>query len=103
HGARRVGRVDAGDAVDDAALANRLRHLLGDVADGEPAGGSKLSLVLEDLHRSPPSFVDGRWSADNAAYCEGSARVRRVEPLPGSAARPRSGVPGPARRLPGGP
>jgi hypothetical protein len=54
-----VGRVDARDAVDDAALADRVDDLLRNVADSEPAGRSKLPFVLEDLHRSPPSFVDG--------------------------------------------
>src|SRR5207248_3519006 len=50
--ARRVGRVDAGDAVGDAALAHGLADLLGDVADAQAARGSKLPLVLEDLHRT---------------------------------------------------
>jgi hypothetical protein len=59
HAAGRMRRVDAGDPVHDAALADGVHHLLGDVADSEPAGGPKLPFVLEDLHRSPPSFVDG--------------------------------------------
>src|SRR5437773_6029042 len=50
HAARRVRRVDAGDAVDDPALPDGLAHLLGDISDGQATGGSKLSLVLEDLH-----------------------------------------------------
>src|SRR5204862_119745 len=52
HAARRVRRVDAGDPVDDAALPDRLAHLFRDVTDGQTAGRSKLSLVLEDLHRT---------------------------------------------------
>src|SRR5204863_500010 len=79
HAARRVRRVDAGDAVDDPTLLDCVAHLLGDVADGQAAGGSKLSLVLKDLHRSPPSFVDGRGSA-GSAYFEGFAAPRREEP-----------------------
>src|SRR3954471_9549819 len=45
--AGRVRRVHAGDAVGDAALANGLRDLLGDVTDCETAGGTKLPFVLE--------------------------------------------------------
>src|SRR6266550_8644787 len=50
HAAGRVRRVDAGDPVDDAALADDLDHFLGDVADRQSAAGSKLRLLLEDLH-----------------------------------------------------
>src|ERR671931_146989 len=50
--ARRVGRVDARDPVDDPTLPDRFAHLFRDVADGQTAGRSKLSLVLEDLHRT---------------------------------------------------
>lgn len=49
--ARRVRRVDAGDPVDHAALADGRPDVLGDVGDGEPAGGAQPRLVLEDLHR----------------------------------------------------
>src|SRR6266496_2418072 len=50
HATGRVRRVDAGDPVDDAALADDLDHFLGDVADRQSAAGSKLRLLLEDLH-----------------------------------------------------
>src|SRR6266496_4944937 len=60
HAARGVRRVDAGDAVDHTALANRLGHLFSDVTDGEAAARSKLPLVLEDLHRRSPSSL---WTA----------------------------------------
>src|SRR5213592_3033219 len=50
HAAGRVRRVDAGDPVDNAALADDLDHFLGDVADRQSAAGSKLRLLLEDLH-----------------------------------------------------
>src|SRR6266487_4103405 len=49
HATGRVRRVDAGDPVDDAALADDLDHFLGDVADRQSAAGSKLRLLLEDL------------------------------------------------------
>src|SRR5919197_1738206 len=52
HAARRVGGGDAGDPIDDPALPDRFAHLFRDVADGQTAGRSKLSLVLEDLHRT---------------------------------------------------
>src|SRR5690348_6403810 len=52
HATRRVRRVDASDPVDDAAFADDLDDLLGDVADRQSAAGSKLRLLLEDLHRS---------------------------------------------------
>src|ERR1700752_4796849 len=51
YAARRVRRVDARDAVDDAALANDLEHLIGDVADGKAAGRPEPRLALEDFHR----------------------------------------------------
>jgi hypothetical protein len=50
HAARRVRRVDAADAVDDARLAHDLLHLFRDVGDVEAAGRLELSLRLEDLH-----------------------------------------------------
>jgi hypothetical protein len=34
YAARRVGRIDAGDPVDDAAFPDGLGHLFGDVSDG---------------------------------------------------------------------
>src|SRR5437764_7498835 len=52
HATGRVRRVDAGDPVDDAALADYLDHFLGDVADRQSAAGAKLRLLLEDLHLS---------------------------------------------------
>src|SRR3954454_11152372 len=81
HATRGMRRVDAGDAVDDAALPDGLGHFLGDVADGQAAAGSKLSLVLEDLHRRSPSFVDGRGSA-GSAYCAPSAHPASSQTAP---------------------
>src|SRR5581483_9104433 len=46
-----VRGVDAGDALLDAAFADRLLDVLGDVPDGQPAGRTELLLPLEDLHR----------------------------------------------------
>ncbi len=43
-------RVDADDAVGDAALLDRLPDVLGDVADLEPGLSPYLMLGLEDLH-----------------------------------------------------
>ena len=43
-------RVDRADAVGDPALAHGLRDVLGDVGDGETAGGAELVLELERLH-----------------------------------------------------
>src|SRR4029079_6833330 len=68
--AGRVGRVQAGDPVDDAALPDGLLDLLGDVADGQAAAGSKLSLVLEDLHRTL-TLLRGRPRECGQPYCEG--------------------------------
>jgi hypothetical protein len=51
HTARRMGRVDAADPVDDAGLADDLRDLGGDVGDVEAAAGLELTLRLEHLHR----------------------------------------------------
>src|SRR5439155_27307451 len=56
--ARRVRGVDAGDAFDDTALSDRLVDLVGDVPDGQPAGGPELGLALVDLHG--PYFDDSR-------------------------------------------
>ena len=50
HRAGRVRRVDAADAVADPALVDGLLHLVGDVGDGQPAGGAQVCLVLEGLH-----------------------------------------------------
>ena len=43
-------RVDGADAVDDPTLTDSLLDVLGDVRDGEAAGGAQLVLDLERLH-----------------------------------------------------
>ena len=50
--ARRVRRVDATDAVADAALAHRFLHLLRDVGHGQAARGPQLRLAMEGLQRA---------------------------------------------------
>ena len=50
HGAGRVRRVHAADAVADPALVDGVLHFLGDVRDGEPASGAEVRFVLERLH-----------------------------------------------------
>src|ERR671930_501742 len=46
HATGRVRRVDAGDPVDDATLANGIDDLFGDVANRESAGRAQVPLVL---------------------------------------------------------
>src|SRR5437588_24452 len=50
HAARGVRGVHARDAFLDATLPDRLRDLVGDVADAEAPGRPQLRLALEDLH-----------------------------------------------------
>jgi hypothetical protein len=63
----RVRRVHAGDPVDDARLAHRVRDVVGDVAHREPTGRPQLALVVEDLHAprlcpSPRRYRAGTWA-----------------------------------------
>src|SRR5439155_25478936 len=73
HAARRVRGVDAGDSFRDAALADRVGDLVGDVADAQPAARAYLRLALEHLHGS--LILLGR-AASNRAYSEGSGQLR---------------------------
>jgi hypothetical protein len=60
HAAGRVRRVDAGDAVLDAALGDALLHFVGDVADLEASPCFQRLFVLEDLHSRSTSGVGVR-------------------------------------------
>ncbi len=74
HGAGRVRRVDAADAVADAARRDRLADLVRDVGDGEATGRPELHLVLEGLHRrtfNPQSRAAG---AKTGGYARRAAR-----------------------------
>jgi hypothetical protein len=52
HTARRVRGVDAGDPMRDAALADGLVDIVGDVPNLESPRGPKPGFPLEDLHRA---------------------------------------------------
>ena len=75
HRARRVRRVDAADAIRDAALADCFADLVGDVGNGETTGSAKTDLALERLHgRVCVSF---RHAHDDLPYTVAARRVRR--------------------------
>src|SRR5262249_33942423 len=78
--AGRVRRVDAGDPVLDAALLDRLGHLVRDIPDGQPAHCPQVRLALKDLHSLPPRRLAlGRHSADFVRPCHPSVEA----PTPG--------------------
>ena len=81
HRARRVRRVDAADAVLDAALADRVAHLVGDVGHREPARRAQLHLTLERLHGRIPSVGSATGAALVATLCQSGARARAGEPV----------------------
>jgi hypothetical protein len=56
-----VRRIDADDAVPDAALGDGRGDLVGDVGDVETAGGAQVLLEVVRLQdRSPPGNGPGR-------------------------------------------
>src|SRR5204862_3447751 len=81
HATRRVRRVDAGDPLGNAALADCFDDLLGDVADGQPAGGPQFCLALEDLHDAlsllAPACHDPPILRVPAAYVTGEPSIPR--------------------------
>src|SRR6266550_4683769 len=101
HAAGRVRRVDTGDALADAALADGLDDLFCDVADGEPARGPQFRFALEDLHGALSSSIE---RATTRPILRVPARYVTGEP---SIARPAAGgrlALGVGRRAaPGGP
>ncbi len=94
HRAGRVRRVDAAHAVADAALADRLLHLLGDVRHREPARRPEVRLSMEGLHRAAV-----RGGAQSSSR---SARVRSPSEGIVSAARQRGRAQAMTRAADGG-